>query len=187
MINTGRLLLCMIVFALLISNKALAQPSTASSQTRPSAEQTLQDILREVRQFRSIVQRMNAAFHRAQITLDRFRQQQEQVNRLTRDLSDLRDRIGDTRSGLAAANKLLEEAEKQKAAGLKGESESKAIGGEIEVFKQREQNLVEREVLLSSELEAANVNLKQLNLRLDELEQEIQAASDEGQPARKRQ
>jgi chromosome segregation ATPase len=164
-----------------------AQSANASSQTPPSAEQTLQEILRELRQFRSVVQRVSGASHRAQITLDRLRQQQEQVSQLTRELRDVRDQISEVQRRQTVLKTRLDEMEKQVAAGLKAEDEPKMIGGEIEALKQREQALVEREALLSPELEVAKANLRQLNLRLDELEQEIQAASSEGQPAGKRQ
>ena len=63
--------------------------------------------------------------------------------------------------------------------------ELKGLSAEKEDRKQREQILMQRELQLSSELEAERATLNDLKTRLDKLEQEITAPSNE--PAKKRE
>ncbi len=158
--------------------------SSVVAQTTVVSEQKFEELINEVRQLRLEVQRLSASAQRMQLLLDRSRTQQEQVTRLTQQLNDARAQLNQTRWEQSRLKTESEQAEKQKAAGLRGEDELKAISAAGEELKQREQNLMQRELQLSSELELERTTLNDLKTRLDKLEQEIATPSSE--PAKKR-
>ncbi len=170
-----------LVFFVAIS--VLASSST-TAQTTAVSEQKFEELISEVRQLRLEVQRLNASAQRTQLLLERSRSQQETVSRLTQQLNETRGQLNQTRWEQSRLKTEAEQAEKQKAAGLKGEDEVKALLAAGEELKQREQNLLQRELQLSSELQAESANLNDLKTRLDKLEQEIVMPSTE--PAKKR-
>jgi DNA repair exonuclease SbcCD ATPase subunit len=136
----------------------------------------LKDILNEVRQLRADLLRLNVNAHRTQALLDRMKVQQEQVVRLTREVGNVRDELISIRNRQTRAKDAVEHLEKQKAVelvGLAGERELKAMTSELEELKQREQVLVEREPVISADLDSTRATLANLNARLDELEREI--------------
>jgi hypothetical protein len=96
---------------------------------------------------------------------------------LTREIGEVREKIGETKSRQVKMNGMFEDVEKQVQSGVISQSELKRISGEIEELKQREQRLTEQESQLSVELDAERVKLITLNRRLDELGQE---AADAG-------
>jgi len=177
-----RITLCLTVAICLSSLTAFGQTSSA----RSDSDQTLKEILNEVRQLRADLLRLNVNAHRTQALLDRMKVQQEQVVRLTREVSNVRDELIATRGRQARVKDAVELMEKQKAAGLvglAGEKELKALNGELEELKQREQVLVEREPLVTAELDSTRATLTELNARLDELEREIATPpASQGQP-----
>lgn len=158
--------------------------SAAFAQTTAVSEQKFDELISEVRQLRLEVQRLNASAQRVQLLLKRLRTQQEQVTRLTQQLSEARDQLNQIRLDQSQFSAIIESTEKQKAAGLKGEEDLKAISAEKDALKQREQIVMQRELQLSSELQAESATLNDLKTRLDKLEQEIVTPSSE--PAKKR-
>ena len=159
--------------------------SGAFAQTTAVSEQKFDELVNEVRQLRIEVQRLSVSAQRIQLLLDRSRTQQEQVARLTQQLNEARAQLNQTRWEQSRLKIESEQAEKQKAAGLKGEDELKALLAVGEELKQREQNLMQRELQLSSELELERTTLNDLKTRLDKLEQEIATPSTE--PAKKKE
>ena len=162
----------------------LAWTSTFA-QTTAVSEQKFDELVNEVRQLRLEVQRLSVSAQRIQLLLDRLRTQQEQVTRMTQQLNESREQLNQIRLDQSRLNAAIENAEKQKAAGLNGEAELKQINVEKEVLKQREQTLIQRELQLSSELQTESVTLNDLKTRLDKLEQEIAMPGSE--PTKKRQ
>ncbi|MEP7338014.1 MAG: hypothetical protein ABI977_09750, partial [Acidobacteriota bacterium] len=171
-----RIALCLTAVICLSSLTAFGQ--TASART--DSDQTLKEILNEVRQLRADLLRLNVNAHRTQALLDRMKVQQEQGVRLTREVGNVRDELISVRNRQTRVKDAIEAMEKQKAVGLvglAGERELKAMSGELEELKQREQVLVEREPALTSELDSTRATLTGLNARLDELEREIASPS----------
>ena len=158
--------------------------SHAFAQTTMVSEQKFDELVNEVRQLRIEVQRLSASAQRMQLLLDRLRTQQEQVIRLTQQLRETQDQLNQARLDQSRLNAMTEHFEKQKAAGLTSDEELKSLSAEKEDRKQREQILLQRELQLSSELEAERATLNDLKTRLDKLEQEISTPSSE--PAKKR-
>ena len=65
---------------------------------RPSSEQSLQELVAEVRQLRATLQRMNAAVYKGHVLHERLKLQQEQVTRIARDLGQVREEIQELKS-----------------------------------------------------------------------------------------
>src|SRR6266542_519394 len=94
-------------------------------------------------------------------------------------LSEVRERIIETKTRQVKKSGMIEETKKQVKAEVIPQSELKRISGEIDELKQREERLTEQESQLSAELDAERVKLITLNRRLDELGQEAAGAGDE--------
>jgi len=157
--------------------QSYAQSGATSAVNKSNQERIVQEILSEVRQLRVEVQRLKASAYQTQVVIERLRLQQEHVARLTREIGEVREKIGETKSRQVKMNGMFEDVEKQVQSGVISQSELKRISGEIEELKQREQRLTEQEAQLSVELDAERVKLITLNRRLDELGQE---AADAG-------
>jgi chromosome segregation ATPase len=174
-----RMMFCIIGIYLFMPHQGYAQSVTRSAQNKPNQEQIVQEILNEVRQLRAEVQRLRASSYQTQVLIGQLRLQQEQVTRLTREISEVRDRISETKIGQVKMNGRLEETEKKVKVGLIPQSELQRINGELEELNQREQRLAEQESQLSAELDAERVKLITLNKRLEELGQETTGAGGE--------
>lgn len=168
-----RITFWMAAFVCFSSLTVSAQSSSSSGSARSDSDQTLREILNEVRQLRADLQRLNVNAHRTQALLDRMKVQQEQLVRLTREIGNVRDELSGVRGRQVRVKDALEMLEKKRDVGLVREEEVKVVGAELEELKQREQFLTEREPVLVTELDSTRATLAQLNARLDELEQEI--------------
>ncbi len=158
--------------------------SATFAQTTAVSEQKFDELVNEVRQLRLEVQRLSTSAQRMQLLLERTRAQQEIVTRTTQQLNNAREQLTEIRMQQSHITAAVEDAEKQKAAGLKSEPEVKQLLLEKEVVKQREQTLLQRELQLSSDLQAETVTLNDLKTRLDKLENEIAMPTSE--PAKKK-
>jgi hypothetical protein len=162
------MLFCIVCLCLITPQQADAQSGATATSNKPNQDQIIREILSEVRQLRTEVQRLK----QTQVATERLRLQQEQVARLTREIGEVREKISETQARQAKMNGMLEETEKQVNVGVISPSELKRINGEIEELKQREQRLIDQETQLSGELNAERAKLITLNRQLDELGQE---------------
>ena len=165
-------LLFLLVSFFVMPDKALAQV-TSPSGSRPTSEQSLQELVREVRQLRATLQRMNSAMYRGQVMLERLKLQQDQVARLTRELSDARENLGEMRAHQTRLNELVIKTEEGIEKGEKHPGELAQLKGELEMLKEREQRLATREVRLANDLEVERARLNDLNDRLNAFELEL--------------
>jgi hypothetical protein len=133
---------------------ALLSAHTVKSQTvaRPTSEQSLQELVAEVRQLRATLQRMNVAVYKGQVMLERLKLQQEQVMRISRELSDVRENVYDVRAQQSRIREHVKGMEEAVEAGVRHPGELAAVKAEMEQLSQREQRLAVRETQLSSEL-----------------------------------
>jgi len=173
------MLFCIIGLYLFTPQQSYAQADATSAINKSNQEQIIREILSEVRQLRVEVQRLKASAYQTQIVIERLRLQQEQVARLTREIGEVREKIGEAQTSQVKMNGRLEQTEKQVQAGVIDQSELKRISGEIEELKQREQRLTEQESQLSAELNAERAKLITLNKQLDELGQDTTGAGVE--------
>jgi chromosome segregation ATPase len=166
-----------------------AQSNAQSNPQQSGQEKMIQELLSEVRQLRIAIQRMSISTYQAQILAERLRLQQEQVNRLTKDLSSVKNELGDLKAVEVELKLKLAEAERQYDAGLLTDAEIKAVKAREDGRKLREQALTEREAQLSGELSTEQANLADLNRRMDALEHEMRSLipGEENKTGEKRQ
>ena len=151
-------------------------PDSALAQTngsRPTSEQSLQELVREVRQLRATLQRMNSAMYKGQMMLERLKLQQEQVVRMSRELADTRENLIEMRTQQTRLMESVIKMEEAVESGVKHPGDLAALKGELEVIKDREQRLAAREVQLSNDVELERAKLTELNDRLNALESEL--------------
>src|SRR5262245_3075068 len=120
-----------------------------------------------------VLQRMTVNQYRGQLLVERMRLQQEQVNRLTRELNDVRNEIIEIKAAQLAAKEKLDEAAKSWESGVIPERTYIEIRQRFEDFKRREPLMGERETRLVADLDQERVILSDLNKRLDALEREM--------------
>lgn len=161
--------LCLVLLSLM-SATALAQGTSAS---RPTSEQSLQELVREVRQLRTTLQRINTAMYKGQVLLERFKLQQEQVARTARELADARETLIEIKAAQTRLNDLLTKVEAGVEKGEKHPSELASVRAELESLKEREPRLAAREIRLANDLDLERARLNDLNDRLNALELEL--------------
>jgi len=178
--STNRLILCVAFLVVLTSIAVFAQTTTKPSAAGSDSDQLLKDILNEVRQMRTEMQRANVYSHRSQVLLDRIKVE-DQIARYTRDIADARDQVEIVRKQLPAKQIEFDEATKRKDAGLIGPGDFGVVNGQLQELQQREQNLLNREAQISADLGTSRKSLSDLNKRLDDLDREIgQPTTDPG-------
>ena len=149
--------------------RALAQ----STAPRPSSEQSLQELVREVRQLRTELRRINSAMYKGQVMLERLKLQQDQVARFTRELTEVRESLSEVRGHQTKMTELLSRAEAGVEAGMKNPADLAGLKAELQMLKEREQRFAARETQLSNDLELERAKLNELNDRLNALELEL--------------
>lgn len=162
-----RLPICFLVLIaglFLLPARAFGQSSTA---VRPTPEQSLQELVTEVRQLRATLQRMNAAVYKGQVILERLKLQQEQVSRINRELRDARDNLSDLRAQQSKMKEVLGRVEADIEKGVQRDADRISLKAELEVLRQREQRLAMRETELANELEGERAKLNELNYKLN--------------------
>ena len=164
------------LFALIMSVFVVvetASAQTSASASRPTSEQSLQELVKEVRQLRTTLQSINAAVYKGQVMLERLRLQQEQVTRTSRELADVRDNLSELRAQQHRLRDSLGRVEAGVETGSKHSSELGNIKTELDMINQRELRLAARETQLANELELERAKLNDLNHRLNALELEM--------------
>ena len=142
-------------------------------KSQPTSEQSLQELVREVRQLRATLQRINSALYKGQVMLERLKLQQEQVARSSRDLGQIRDELSELRAHQGRFKEALTNIEAAVEAGTSKREQLHDVKMQLESFKDREERLHAREARLSNELELERANLNDLNDRLNALELEL--------------
>ena len=158
------------MFVIVLLTCAFANASAQQSPkdaVRPTSEQSLQELVAEVRQLRATLQHMNAAIYRGQVLLERLKLQQDQVTRISHELTEVREHLNEMRVQQAKMKETLRRLEAGVDVGLKNPNETENWKGEIEQMSQREQRLAMRETQLANELEAARALLNDLNDKLN--------------------
>lgn len=150
----------------LIPASGLAQSKTAA---QPTSEQSLQELVAEVRQLRATLQRMNAAAYKGQVMLERLKLQQEQVTQLSRELRDARDNVSDLRAQQTKMSLVLRRVEADIQRGLQRDDERANVKGEIDMLSQRQHQMMMREAQLTNELAIGQSKLNELNSKLNML------------------
>ena len=157
-------------------------PTTTVEQARKPAEsaqgdrdQTLQQLLTEVRELRLAIQRATVNNTRFQMLIERVRIQQGHVDVLSRQLEDVLSPVAEMRTRKAQLEQVIKDAENllDRTAELNAHAE---LESRIKVMKinsaslsQEEERLRNRGAALDTELQAAQSRLNELNSQLDAL------------------
>lgn len=158
------------------------QSNGAASAGVSQRDQVLQELLGEVRQLRTALQQISTNAFRGQVLVERLRLQQEQINRLTQELSSISNQISEIRSSQATAKVKLEESEKGQDTGVVSPLLTARYKEVLEGLKRQEQTLTEREIQVTAQLETERTRLNDLYRRLDALELEMIATPRENKP-----
>ena len=167
------LLVCLLSILFLVTPENAMGQSTPANASQPTSEQSLQELVKEVRQLRATLQRINAAVYKGQVILERLKLQQEQVARISRELTDIRENLSETRAQQVRMKELVSRAEAGVESGIKNPTEASGFKAELEMTNQREQRMSARETQLANELELERAKLNELNERLNALESEM--------------
>ena len=167
------LLLLSVAVLFVTANATAAQATNLGGGARPSQEQSLQDLVNEVRQLRAMLQRVSVTVYKTNIVMERLKLQQDLVARQARDLDDVREKLGETRTEIMKLKEVLKSGESSVAVGTGNPEVVAKYKLELDEVLQREQRLVMRESQLINELSMARNKLAELNSRLDLLETEI--------------
>lgn len=171
----------------LTASQSFTHPAAQPAQS--SGEQTLQALLSEVHQLRVTLQRANLNTYQAQITIERLKLQQQRVDRLTGQLSDIRHQLADTRRALSQKSTELKGAEMilaqetNAAERANRENYVRAVKFELEELTQREQQQHESETQLDAQLLLEQAKLSELSDRLDSLQRELETQMATDKPS----
>ena len=160
------------LFVLLVcafANASAQQPVKTQDAVRPSSEQSLHELVTEVRQLRATLHRMNAAIYKGQVLLERLKLQQEQVKRISHEVAMVRDDVQELRGQQQRIIETIKRLETGVEAGTKHADELAGMKNELEMLVQREQRLAVRESRLAADLEGERAILNDLNDKLNAL------------------
>ncbi len=162
-----RLLVCLFV---LVACALLLTPASSFAQTQPATtEQSLQELVKEVRQLRATLQRMNTTVYKGQMMMERLKLHQEQVNRIERELRETRESLSDLRSQEMRLKQLVNYTSNRVKAGTANEPELVNLNAEYNVIRERQSRAMMRESQLAVELSSERNTLNVLNERLNTL------------------
>jgi chromosome segregation ATPase len=148
-------------------------PTTYAQTSAAKPDQVMQELLSEVHQLRLALQQISVNAYRGQVMVERLRLQQEQVNRLAREVNSIRSEIGEIKAAQVNAKERLEDGEKKFDRGVMSDTQMQELRASLADFKRREEMLSERETQLSIELGQERTNLADLNKQLDSIEREM--------------
>lgn len=161
------------------SSRTEAQTNKPGESAKGDNEQTLQQLLREVRELRLTVQKATVSNTRFQMLIERLRVQQAHVDALSRQLENLHSQVADLKAAKPQIEQQIKDAEdmldRTPDPNAHAELESRIKGGRANLVRltQEDERLRNRETALDTELQAAQAKLNELNAQLDSLMSEL--------------
>ncbi len=170
--------LCLVTFCCGFLSRTVAQTNNPTDSAQGDRDKTLQQLLTEVRELRLVVQRAAINNTRFQMLIERVRIEQTHADAIGRQLENIRSQVADMRAARPQMEQQIRDAEAlldrtadpNTHADL--ESRIKAMKGNLERVAP-EERLQNREVILNSELQAAQSKLNERNSQLDALMNEL--------------
>jgi len=163
---------CVLGFVLM----CFVSPATAQAQANKPADsgqgdhdQTLKQLLTEVRELRLAIQRATTSNTRFQMLIERVRVQQAHVDALSRQLENVRSQIAEMKATKPQMEHQIKDAEDQldrtPDPNAHADLDSRIKGGKASLarFAQEDERLRAREAALDTELQAAQAKLNELN------------------------
>ena len=163
------------------SSRTEAQTNKPGESAKGDNEQTLQQLLTEVRELRLTLQRATVSNTRFQMLIERVRVQQAHVDALGRQLETFHSQIADLKVAKPQIEQQIKDAEdmldRTSDPNAHAELESRIKGGKANLarFTQEDERLRNRETALDTELQVQQAKLNELNSQLDALMNELKA------------
>ncbi len=161
---------------------------TTQAQTNPPAEpsqsnydKTLQQLVKEVRELRLVVQRATFSQSRIQMLIERLRLQQSTIDGVNRQMDLIRAQLRDLRDAKPQMEQQIKDAEEllerttEPNGRLEMESQIKSMKARLARLAPAEDSLRNRETALESELQNLHAKLNELNSQLDLVFNEMKA------------
>jgi chromosome segregation ATPase len=170
--------LCVVTFCCASPTGAQAQGNKPAESTQGDRDQTLKQLLTEVRELRLTVQRATVST-RFQMLIERVRVQQAHVDALSRQLENIHSQVADMKGAKPQMEQQIKDAEDQldrtPDPSAHADLESRIKGGKANLarFTQEDERLRNRETAVDSELQAGEAKLNELNGQLDALMSEL--------------
>jgi chromosome segregation ATPase len=156
--NANTILVLFLALCFISASDVLAQSNIPQQQAQSNQERMIQELLNEVRELRTIVQRIDENV-RTKTTLDRLQAHKEQLSSLTRDQFNIQEKLVEVRTRKRLLEGKIPEVMKQISAGVKSPLELVDANTELEQVRQLEQKLIERESQISAEITAVRATL----------------------------
>lgn len=172
-------LLGLVIFCYVLPTRVSAQTTKPAESAQGDRDQTLKQLLTEVRELRLAIQRATVSNTRFQMLIERVRVQQAHVDALSRQLENVHSQVAEMRAAKPQMERQIKEAEDQldrtPDPNAHAELDSRIKGGKANLarFTQEDERLRNREVALDTELQAAQAKLNELNSQLDALMSEL--------------
>ena len=144
-------------------------------------EETLKQLLTEVRELRLALQRAAFSNTRFQMLIERLRIEQSHVDSLRRDLENVRNQLSELKAAKPRMEQEVKDAETRldqvtdPSAHAEFESRIKALRDNLARVTPEEERLQNRETGLESEFQTSQAKLNELNSQLDALMNEMKA------------
>ena len=159
--------------------RTLAQTNKPGESTKGDSEQTLKQLLTEVRELRLAVQRATVSNTRFQMLIERVRVQQAHVDALSRQLENLHSQVAEMKAAKPQMEQQIKDAEdlldRTPDPNAHADLESRIKGGKANLARlaQEDERLRNRETALDTELQVAQAKLNDLNGQVDSLMSEL--------------
>ena len=156
-----------------------AQAQTNKPADSAQADQTLKQLLTEVRELRLAVQRATVSNTRFQMLIERMRVQQTHVDALSRQLESLHSQVAEFKATKPQIEQQIKDAEdlsdRTPDPSAHADLESRIKGGKTNLVRlaQEDERLHNRETALDTELQGAQAELNELNGQMDALMSEL--------------
>src|SRR6266849_8691748 len=166
-------LLGLVTLCFVSPTRAQTQTNKPADSTQGDRDQTLKQLLTEVRELRLAVQRAMVGSTRFQMLIERVRVQQAQVDSLNRQLETVRSQVAENKEAKPQIEQHIKDAEDQldrtpdPNAHAELESRIKVTKATLARLTQEDERLRSREAAIDTELQSAQSHLNELNGQLD--------------------
>ena len=166
-------LLCLVAFSCVAPSRVSAQTSKPAESVQANRDQTLQQLLTEVRELRIAVQRAMVSSSRFQMLIERLRVQQAHVDALSLQLESVRSQAAELKARKPQMELAIKEAEdmldRTPDPNVHSELESriKGVKANLAQLTLEDERLRGRETAIGTELQSAQSQLNELNNQLD--------------------
>src|SRR6267143_430382 len=169
----------LVMFGSISPVRAQAQTNKPPDSAQGDRDQTLKQLLTEVRELRLAVQRATVSNTRFQMLIERVRVQQAHVDALSRQLENVHSQVAEMKAAKPQMEQQIKDAEdlldRTSDPNAHAELESRIKGGKTNLSRlaQEDERFRNREAALETELQARQAKLNELNSQLDSLMSEL--------------